>query len=173
VGRPGGFGLVFILAFLLRCLAFGDRCTWIHVDELMKVYASEGLVNDWLADWVVVDRRLNHRIGPLRLLVFLWKRFRDWPHVHSDLPIWPDHRVPQLRKDDSAVRTHQVVVAFLYVRADHIDVQEALLDQALHSLPCLTDVPCEGEFSSYGVLELDWRHVCVSSNNRIDLGGAE
>jgi hypothetical protein len=45
-----------------------------------------------------------------------------------------DHGFPDLGEDDLAVRSDEVVVAFMNVRANHIDMQKSLLDEFFHAL---------------------------------------
>lgn len=63
-----------------------------------------------------------------------WRGFRHWPHMHSNGPVWLDHGFPDLGEDDLAVRSDEVVVAFMNVRANHIDMQKSLLDEFFHAL---------------------------------------
>lgn len=142
------------------------RCVALSVYPML-----DGRVDDRLVVRVEDNWRLPIGFCLLRLFVFLW-RLGNRPHVHCDFPVWSDHGFPELREDDRAVRTHEVVVAFLNVRSDHINVQEALFDQALHSLPCLTRVPRKVELPPYGILEPDWSHVSLSANNTIYIGVA-
>lgn len=61
-----------------------------------------------------------------------WWRWRRWfghrPHVHRDGPVGLNHGLPDLGEDDLAVRSYKVVVAFVDVWADHINVEKRLLD---------------------------------------------
>lgn len=61
--------------------------------------------------------------------------FWDRPHVHSDRPIWFNHSLPYLRKNDLSIRTYQVIVSFSYMTPDHFNMHEGLLDQFFHALP--------------------------------------
>lgn len=56
------------------------------------------------------------------------------PHVHGHAPIRLDDLLPDGREDDLAVRSDQVVVAGLNVRADHVHVHERLLDELFYTL---------------------------------------
>lgn len=58
----------------------------------------------------------------------------QWPHLHGDLPPWLDGRVPDLFEDELALGALEVVVAFLDVCAEVVDVFEGLGDEALHLL---------------------------------------
>lgn len=67
----------------------------------------------------------------------LWRRWRGFghgPHVHSDGPVRLDHCLPDLWQDDLAIGSYEVVVAFVHVGADDIDVEEGLLDEFFHAL---------------------------------------
>lgn len=54
--------------------------------------------------------------------------------MHGDSPIWFDHGLVHLWKYDLAIRTNEVVMTFVHVLANDIDMQEGLLDKRLHSL---------------------------------------
>lgn len=61
------------------------------------------------------------------------------PHVHGDGPVGFDDLFPNARKDDLAIRTDQIVVAFLNVRADNVDMEEGLFDQFFHTLRTVSE----------------------------------
>lgn len=66
-------------------------------------------------------------------------RAREWmlvrrPHAHADLPTRLDCLLPHHGEDDLAVGPYQVVVAFLNMRADNLDVRKGLLDEIFHAL---------------------------------------
>jgi hypothetical protein len=63
-----------------------------------------------------------------------WRGFRHGPHVHGDGPVGLDHGLPDLWEDDFAVGSDKVVVAFVDVRANDVDVEEGLLDELFHAL---------------------------------------
>jgi hypothetical protein len=52
----------------------------------------------------------------------------------GDGPVGLDHGLPHLREDDLAVWSNKIVVAFVYVWADDINVEEGLLDELFHAL---------------------------------------
>lgn len=67
----------------------------------------------------------------------LWARERVFlrrPHAHAYLPTRLDRLLPHHREDDLAVGPYQVVVAFLNMRADNLDVRKGLLDEIFHTL---------------------------------------
>lgn len=65
-----------------------------------------------------------------------WGRLPFWhrPHLHDDRPIWLDHRLPNLRKDDLAIGTDEVKVTIVYVLTNWFDVEKSLMDESFHSL---------------------------------------
>lgn len=69
--------------------------------------------------------------------VRMWARERVLlrrPHAHADLPTRLDRLLPHHGEDDLAVGPYQVVVAFLNMRADNLDVRKGLLDEIFHAL---------------------------------------
>jgi hypothetical protein len=54
--------------------------------------------------------------------------------VHGDGPVGLNHGFPNLGQDDLAIRSDEVVVAFMHMRTNHIDMQESLFDQFFHTL---------------------------------------
>lgn len=54
--------------------------------------------------------------------------------MHGDSPGRLDHSLPDLRKDDSAVRSHKVVVAVKDVWPKYSNVEESLFDERFHTL---------------------------------------
>lgn len=129
-------------------LAFGLLATWntIHVN----------LMNQSLR----VGHRQNRFDGPreptcICLLLLIWRGFRlrrssrgffggrriglfwllgDGPHVHGDGPIRFHNSFPDLRKDDIAIRAHEIIMALRDVRSNDFDVKKGLLDEVFHSL---------------------------------------
>jgi hypothetical protein len=71
----------------------------------------------------------------------LW-RLRHRPHMHRDCPVRLDHRLVHLREDDFAVRSDQVVVAFVDVLADYINMKESLVDKCFHALYLVVSLCC-------------------------------
>lgn len=71
---------------------------------------------------------------------FWWRGFGHGPHVHGDGPVGLNHGFPDLREDDLAIGTDEIVVAFVDVRADDIDVKEGLLDELFHTLTCVNEL---------------------------------
>jgi hypothetical protein len=65
---------------------------------------------------------------------FDWRGFRHGPHVHGDGPVGLDHGFPNLREDNFAVGSDEVVVAFVHMRANDVNVEEGLLDELFHAL---------------------------------------
>lgn len=63
-----------------------------------------------------------------------WRGFRHGPHVHGNSPVWLDHCFPDLWEDDFAIGADEVVVAFVDVGADYVDVEEGLFDEFFHAL---------------------------------------
>lgn len=49
-------------------------------------------------------------------------RLVHWPHVHGNGPIGLNNLFPHAREDDFAVGADQVVVTFLDMRADDLDM---------------------------------------------------
>lgn len=65
----------------------------------------------------------------------LWRAlFGHWPHLHFDHCVWLYHCFPDLGEDDFAIGADQVVVPFVDVLADDVDVEEGLLDECFHAL---------------------------------------
>ena len=54
--------------------------------------------------------------------------------MHGDGPVRLNHGFPNLGQDDLAIRSDEVVVAFMNMRTNHIDMQESLFDQFFHTL---------------------------------------
>lgn len=72
-----------------------------------------------------------------RTHVLVWARERVLvrrPHAHADLPTRLDRLLPHHGEDDLAVGPYQVVVAFLNMRADNLDVRKGLFDEIFHTL---------------------------------------
>lgn len=61
-------------------------------------------------------------------------RFVDWPHSHGDAPVWLNHPFPNRGQYDLAIGADQIIMTLLHMRAQHIYLQEGLLDKVLHSL---------------------------------------
>lgn len=97
-----------------------DHLRTLH--SCMRMSSHEMLVIQWRRWWKSLFRWL------------WWWWFGHWPHVHGNVPVRLDHRLPDLRQNDFAVRTDKIVVALMDVRADDIDVQESLFDEFLHTL---------------------------------------
>lgn len=68
-----------------------------------------------------------------------WFWLRHGPHVHSDGPIGLDHGLPDLRQDDLAIGSDEIVVALVDVGPNDVDVEEGLLDEFFHALGCVSD----------------------------------
>ena len=103
-------------------------------------HTAAGMMTRMMAMWTGVAgmmagrRPTPNHTGRHGHLVAQRRRLVHGPHVHGDGPVRLNHSLPDGRKNDFTVRPHQVVVAFLDVRANNIDVQEGLLDKILHSL---------------------------------------
>lgn len=54
--------------------------------------------------------------------------------MHGDSPVGLNHSFPDLREDDLAVRSDEIVVAFVNMRTDHVNMEESLLDEFFHAL---------------------------------------
>lgn len=81
-----------------------------------------------------VHSRVHSRVH-LRVLPVVPERgLIHRPHVHRDGPVGLDDLLPNAGKDYLAIGGDQVIVTFLDVRTDDIDVQEGLLDELLHAL---------------------------------------
>jgi hypothetical protein len=63
-----------------------------------------------------------------------WRGLRHGPHMHRDGPVRLDHSLPDLREDDLTVGTDKIVVTFVDMGTDHVDVEEGLLDEFFHTL---------------------------------------
>ena len=92
--------------------------------------------------------------------------------MHGDGHVGLYHCFPHLWQDDPT-RTDKIVVPFVHVWTDYIDVEESLLDQLFHSLttklvvhlkeehtgvtclPGLAQVPWEAELPANSILKLD------------------
>lgn len=108
--------------------------------DLDLVFVLQALA---LANGHVVRMELGH-VGWRRIAVCVrvhwlwlwwgWRRLRHGPHVHGDGPVGLDHSLPDLREDDLAVGTNEIVVTFVDMGADHVDVEEGLLDEFFHTL---------------------------------------
>ena len=59
---------------------------------------------------------------------------RVGPGLHSDLPSFLDDNIPDLREDDQVVWTDQIVSAFEYLLAYHINGLESLVDESFDTL---------------------------------------
>lgn len=70
-----------------------------------------------------MSRRTHGRFG-----------FRHRPHMHRYRPIWLNHCLPHLRKNNFAIWPDQIVMAFSNVLSEHVNMQESLLNQLLHTL---------------------------------------
>ena len=80
-------------------------------------------------------RRVALCVGIHRLWLWRgWRRLRHGPHVHCDGPVGLNHSLPDLREDDLAVGTDEIVVTFMDMGADHVDMEEGLLDEFFHTL---------------------------------------
>lgn len=82
---------------------------------------------------------LHHMKHSLLFRGHVLLRAREWmlvrrPHAHADLPTRLDRLLPHHGEDDLAVGPYQVVVAFLNMRADNLDVRKGLLDEIFHTL---------------------------------------
>jgi len=111
-----------------------------HVDDVVALDFNLVFAALLLADWEVMShevrgiwwRRWVHHF--FRRRWGWWRGFRHRPHVHCNGPVWLDHCLPDLGKDDFAVWADEVIVAFMDMRADHVDVEEGLLDELFHTL---------------------------------------
>lgn len=56
------------------------------------------------------------------------------PHVHDNVPAGLHEKRPSLREHNFAVRVDEIVVAFLDVGTDDVDVEESLFDEFFHAL---------------------------------------
>ena len=56
------------------------------------------------------------------------------PHMHRDRPIWLDHGLPYLGKDDFAIWSYQIIMALRYMLTKKIHMHECLSYQLLHTL---------------------------------------
>ena len=99
--------------------------------------------------------------------------------MHRDSPIRLDHSFPHLWKYNLTIRADEVIVSFMYVWSNNINMEKGLLDQFFHSLgfksvpcplriestethlPSLTYMPREAELSAHCILELDRRFWSV------------
>ena len=79
-------------------------------------------------------RRVWHVPGMLGHWFRFWWRLRHGPHVHCDGPVGLDHGLPDLGEDDFAVGADEIVVPFVDVRANNVDVEEGLLNEFFHAL---------------------------------------
>jgi hypothetical protein len=76
-------------------------------------------------------RGINN-VHAFRRPLFWWVCNR--PHVHCDGPIRLDHRLPDLRKNNLAIWSNQIITTLLYMRSNDLDMQEGLFDEFLHAL---------------------------------------
>jgi hypothetical protein len=84
--------------------------------------------------WWHVHKLFHHHGHRLLLLRRRWRGLWHRPHVHSNGPVGLHHSLPDLGKDDLAVRSDKVVVTLVDVGPNDIDVEERLLDKLFHSL---------------------------------------
>ena len=61
-------------------------------------------------------------------------RLGHGPHMHGDRPAWLYHSFPHLWKYNLTIRAEEIIVSFVYVWSNYIDIEESLLDQFFHSL---------------------------------------
>lgn len=81
--------------------------------------------------------RVHHVLWGFR---WWWRGLWHGPHVHCDGPVGLNHCLPDLGQDDFAIGPDEVVVAFVDVGADYVDVEEGLFDQFFHALGCVSKV---------------------------------
>lgn len=81
---------------------------------------------------------LGRRCARVRRLRTRERVLVRWPHAHVDLPARLDRLLPDHGQNYLAVGSHQVVVAFLNMRANNFDVRKGLLDEIFHALEVKT-----------------------------------
>ncbi len=62
------------------------------------------------------------------------RRCIQWPHMHRNGPVGLYQVLPEHREDDFPVGSYQVVVAFLDMWSNNVNVKEGLLDDVFDSL---------------------------------------
>jgi len=80
-----------------------------------------------------------HATRPHHTGYYAWMLVTEWclvhgPHVHGNRPIWLYDLFPNSRKNNLAIGADQIIVSFLHVRPNHVNVEESLLDQLVHAL---------------------------------------
>lgn len=114
-----------LLDILALCrLALGER-------QMLRKEVCRIWWRRWRSHAAVHVVRINH----LRLFLLWWLGHR--PHVHGDGPVGLDNNLPNLRKNNLTVRSDEIIVTFVDVGTDHIDMKESLLDEFFHSLDSL------------------------------------
>lgn len=63
-----------------------------------------------------------------------WRRLLNRPHGHGDAPVRLNNLFPDGRQNDLSIWSDQVIVTFLDMWAQNVDLEECLLDEFFHTL---------------------------------------